>query len=35
MRVKKGDEYKALLDYADAYYIFKGYQNERQMGICI
>ena len=27
--VKEGEEYLALLDYADAYYSFKGYKNER------
>ena len=35
MRINKGDEYQALLDYAEAYYIFEDYQNQRQMGICI
>ena len=35
MRINKGDEYQALLDYAEAYYIFKDYENQRQMGICI
>ena len=33
--VKEGEEYLALLDYADAYHIFMDYRNERQMGICL
>ena len=33
--VKEGEEYRALLDYADAYHIFKDFKNERQMGICL
>ena len=27
--VKEGEEYRALLDYADAYHSFKGYGNKR------
>ena len=27
--VKKGEEYKALLDYSEAYHCFKGYKNEK------
>ena len=33
--VKKGKEYRALLNYAEAYYIFDEFKNKRQMGICL
>ena len=33
--MKEGQEYKALLDYAEAYHIFSDFDNQRQMGICL
>ena len=33
--VNKGKEYRALVDYAEAYHIFKDFKNKRQMGICL
>ena len=33
--VKEGEEYHAILDYAEAYHIFEDFENQRQMGICL
>ena len=33
--VEQGQEYRALLDYAEAYHIFSDFDNKRQMGICL
>ena len=32
---KKGDEYRALLDYAEALIIFKELEKDREQGICL
>ena len=34
-KVKEGEEAKAMLNYYEAYHIFKDLHNERQMSVCI
>ena len=34
-KTRKGEEYKALIDYSEAYHIFADFQNNRKMGICL
>ena len=34
-KIKDGEEVKAILNYNEAYHIFKDFKNERQMSVCI
>ena len=33
--IKEGEEAKAILNFNEAYHIFKDFNNERQMSVCI